>query len=318
VAAPANPAQPYNPAAAGPSAGQGYAVPQVGAVPVPAVPAQGNSVHPMASAVPMMVAQPPKRSHAKAILAATAITVLLLAVGAQAFWIAQLSGRLSSAEEAIADSQRAASSTSESLAGRVSTLEKASFEPAKIAEAALPSVFRVNAGRATGTAWAIGKPTAANGTSLFTNYHVVEAVWEGSGTKKVTIEHRELLYDARIVAVDKERDVAHLETSASFAGLPISQEPVRPGESVVVVGAPLGLDSSVTTGVVSSASRKLDGSGEEFVQFDAAINPGNSGGPVINAAGQVVGIATAKLRDAEGIGLAIPIKLACQVIPICG
>jgi len=54
------------------------------------------------------------------------------------------------------------------------------------------------------------------------------------------------------------------------------------------------------------------------VQFDAPINPGNSGGPVINAQGEVVGIASAKVRNAEGIGLAIPISLACQLFPICG
>jgi putative serine protease PepD len=78
---------------------------------------------------------------------------------------------------------------------------------------------------------------------------------------------------------------------------------------VVVVGAPLGLDDSVTTGVIS-AYRPNDKDGTT-IQFDAPINPGNSGGPVVNAGNQVVGVATAKAKDAEGIGLAIDIKVAC-------
>jgi putative serine protease PepD len=132
----------------------------------------------------------------------------------------------------------------------------------------------------------------------------------------VNIEHKQQLYRATIVKVDKERDVAHLETDGKFPGLVVSSSDVRPGQPIVVVGAPLGLDSSVTTGVVS-AFRKLEGTDDTYVQFDAPINPGNSGGPVINAQGQVVGIATAKIRNAEGIGLAIPIGQACQLFPIC-
>jgi putative serine protease PepD len=84
---------------------------------------------------------------------------------------------------------------------------------------------------------------------------------------------------------------------------------------VVVVGAPLGLDDTVTTGVIS-AWRPDDPDGPT-IQFDAPINPGNSGGPVVNSSNQVVGLATAKAKDAEGIGLAIPIKTACETFNVC-
>jgi putative serine protease PepD len=84
---------------------------------------------------------------------------------------------------------------------------------------------------------------------------------------------------------------------------------------VVVVGAPLGLDDSVTTGVIS-AYRPDDADGPT-IQFDAPINPGNSGGPIVNASERVVGVATAKAKDAEGIGLAIPIKVACDTFDVC-
>jgi S1-C subfamily serine protease len=70
--------------------------------------------------------------------------------------------------------------------------------------------------------------------------------------------------------------------------------------------------------VVSSPERAVPGSADKFIQFDAAINPGNSGGPVVNADGQVVGIATEKARDAEGIGLAIPISVPCDQFSVCG
>jgi putative serine protease PepD len=76
-----------------------------------------------------------------------------------------------------------------------------------------------------------------------------------------------------------------------------------------VVGAPLGLEDTVTTGVVSAYRQEDDG---PTIQFDAPINPGNSGGPVVSADEEVLGLATAKAKDAEGIGLAIPIKTACD------
>ena len=81
-----------------------------------------------------------------------------------------------------------------------------------------------------------------------------------------------------------------------------------------MVGAPLGLEDSVTTGVVSAYRQESNG---PTIQFDAPINPGNSGGPVVNSADEVVGLATAKARDAEGIGLAIPIKTACDAFGVC-
>ncbi len=247
-----------------------------------------------------------------------ALVLVLLAgvVGWQALRIIELSDRLTQAQ-GQAQLDRASSKTEvEAMASRVAALEKAAFHPDQIAAAALPSVFRVKAGAFSGTAWAVGKPTSGGGAYLFTNYHVVESVWK-KGDRKVGIEHKDLRFDATIIKVDEDKDLAQLETTAKFTGLAVASQAVRPGEPIVVVGAPLGLDSSVTTGVVS-AFRKIEGTDETYVQFDAPINPGNSGGPVINAQGQVVGIATAKLRNSEGIGLAIPIALACQTMPICG
>lgn len=257
-----------------------------------------------------------RRRRWRGVVFGLALLVLFGLLGAQTFWLYQLSDRLAQAESRSAADHQAGNAAVQAVASRVAQLEGAAFHADQIAAVALPSVFRVKAGAYSGTAWAVGKSNPDGGANLFTNYHVVEAVWV-QGERTVNIEHRELLYKATIVKVDKEHDLAHLSTTERFPGLTISSHDVKPGQPVVVVGAPLGLESSVTTGVVS-AFRKLEGTDDTYVQFDAPINPGNSGGPVINAQGQVVGIATAKLRNSEGIGLAIPIALACQLFSICG
>lgn len=263
---------------------------------------------------PVLLAAPaPRRRRVTPVIL---LILLILAVGGQTYWIYRLSGQLSEAKSDAAKDRQSAGQSVEAVSSRVAELEKAAFHPDLIAKNALPSVFRVKADRFSGTAWAVGKPTANGGAYLFTNYHVIEAVWV-KGDRTVSIEHNDKLYYAKIVGVDKDKDVAQLETDEKFPGLIVAKGDVTPGQPIVVVGAPLGLESSVTTGVVS-AFRKLEGEPDPFVQFDAPINPGNSGGPVINAQGEVVGIASAKLKNAEGIGLAIPIGRACQLFPICG
>ena len=130
------------------------------------------------------------------------------------------------------------------------------------------------------------------------------------------LERKDQRFEATIIATDKDKDLAQLRTTAKFTGLVAARAPVRSGQQIIVVGAPLGLQDSVTTGVVS-AFREDESGGGPVIQFDAPINPGNSGGPVINGSKEVVGIATAKARNAEGIGLAVPIKTACDRFRLC-
>jgi putative serine protease PepD len=120
---------------------------------------------------------------------------------------------------------------------------------------------------------------------------------------------------ATIVKVSKSKDLALLRADRKIKGLKPAAANVKPGQQIVVVGAPLGLEDTVTTGVVS-AFRPDDEDGQS-IQFDAPINPGNSGGPVVNAKEEVVGLATAKARDAEGIGLAVSIRTACASFKVC-
>jgi len=323
---------PYIPQQAGPQLGEGLpgalSVPYAPQHGVPGLPTQQELAAGSAYQQVVLGYQPPgpfppqpapravRPSRWRAITVALVLLLLAGVVGWQTIRIVELSDGLSRTQAQAQADRDSAKAAADTMASRIASLEKTDFRPEQIAAAVLPSVFRVKAGQFSGTAWAVGKPTSSGGAFLFTNFHVVESVWT-KGEKKVAIEHKDLRFDATIVKVDKDIDLAQLETDAKFAGLAIAAEAVQPGEPIVVVGAPLGLDSSVTTGVVS-AFRKIEGTDETYVQFDAPINPGNSGGPVINAQGQVVGIATAKIRNSEGIGLAIPIRLACEAFPICG
>jgi putative serine protease PepD len=250
-----------------------------------------------------------------ALVLAVALAVVVVF---QARQIGRLDSDLDRANQRLAEAQTGDDTRLDALEGRADQLETQAgkvFNPEAVATAVLPSVFRVAAGDFTGTAFAVGKPTADGGTNLFTNFHVVQQVWD-RGERQVSIQRRDQRYDATIVKVDKTTDIAQLTTPNKFTGLITATESVKSGQQIVVVGAPLGLEDTVTTGVVSAFRRLEDGSGT-VIQFSAPINPGNSGGPVVNANKQVVGIARAKARDAEGIGLAIPIKTACDLFEIC-
>ncbi|MER7456967.1 trypsin-like peptidase domain-containing protein [Micromonospora sp. NPDC126480] len=251
-------------------------------------------------------------------LAVLLLAVLVLVTGVQAYQIHRLTDRLDDTDRRLDTAQADTGARLDGLEAQAKALDEqvsGAFDPEAIATAVLPSVFRVRAGRFTGSAFAVGKPATQGGTNLFTNFHVVEAVWD-SGGRKVFLERTDQRFPATIVKVDKVNDIAHLRTSSKFTGLVAAPAAVKSGQQIVVVGAPLGLEDSVTTGVVS-AFRKAEGGDPPAIQFDAPINPGNSGGPVINGSKQVVGIATAKARNAEGIGLAVPIKTACDGFKIC-
>ncbi|WP_370461745.1 S1C family serine protease [Micromonospora sp. WP24] len=306
-AGPLPPAGPYAPAGPLPPAGP-YA---------PAGPtwAGGSEAYP---GQPVPPPTGPRRRRWPSLVAALVVLALAGLAGFQAYQIDRLTGRLAGTERQLAEAQGDDRARLDGLEQRAEALEKqagATFNPEAVAGAVLPSVFRVRAGQFTGTAFAIGKPAAGGGTNLFTNFHVVEAVWE-AGDREVFLERTDQRFPATIVKVDKTNDVAHLRTTGRFTGLTAASEAVKSGQQIVVVGAPLGLEDSVTTGVVSAFRDARDGSGP-VIQFDAPINPGNSGGPVVNGSKQVVGIATAKARDAEGIGLAVPIEIACDGFKIC-
>jgi putative serine protease PepD len=306
-----------------PHPGPAYPPPPPAAFPAPAYPVTAPPMSAMPGGDPHYapyppVPAPPRRRPSWLGLSALALALILGIVAVvQSIQIRDLQGRVTSGDRALAEAQAADKGRIDGLEGRTTELETAAgkaFNPEAISSEVLPSVFRVAAGQFTGTAFAVGRQSGSS-TNLFTNYHVVESVWV-AGQREVFIERKDQRWPATIVKVDPQADVAQLRTSNKFTGLATARDAAKSGQQIVVVGAPLGLEDTVTTGVIS-AIRKDEGGSGTVIQFDAPINPGNSGGPVVNAAKQVVGIATAKARDAEGIGLAVPIKTACDEFKIC-
>ena len=148
---------------------------------------------------------------------------------------------------------------------------------------------------------------------IFTNNHVVE---KADKIKVKLFNGKE--YDAKIVGKDPKTDIALIKIKAA-GNLPIVEfgdsDRLRVGEWVVAIGNPFGLEETVTAGIVSAKGRVI-GSGpyDNFIQTDASINPGNSGGPLFNMEGKVVGINTAIVAQGQGIGFAIPINMAKEIL----
>lgn len=150
---------------------------------------------------------------------------------------------------------------------------------------------------------------------LLTNAHVVA----GADTVKVTLKDGRI-FEGKVLGIDPITDVAAIKIEAT--GLPTVElgktDQLIPGQWAIAIGNPLGLDNTVTVGIISATGRTSSQIGisdkrVSFIQTDAAINPGNSGGPLLNARGEVIGINTAIRADAQGLGFAIPIETAERI-----
>ncbi len=152
---------------------------------------------------------------------------------------------------------------------------------------------------------------------LLTNNHVIE----NASKIEVTLEN-DRKYTAKLIGTDKETDIALLKIDGKDLPTAVlgESDKARVGEWVLAIGNPLIFSHTVTVGVLSAKGRKLDTGIGSFLQTDAAINFGNSGGPLVNARGEVIGINDAIIRNdemgrtIEGIGFAIPINTAKQIV----
>ena len=211
----------------------------------------------------------------------------------------------------------------------------------------LPSIVGIEVTYTTtsNSFFGFGQPTTSTATAtgsgiiisedgyILTNNHVVDTNSNNSysyydisdaTSVKVTLNAgtygNDATFDAKIVGKDSQTDLAVLKiektglTAAEFAD---SDEAVV-GEFVMAVGSPLGLDATVTSGIISAVNREVESDGNTYVciQTDAAINSGNSGGALVNSDGKVIGINTLKLSGSgvEGIGFAIPINSTLDII----
>ena len=176
------------------------------------------------------------------------------------------------------------------------------------------NVLEVPQGAGTGFVW------DRNGL-IVTNFHVI------AGAGRLMIElHDNSTWEAEIIGVAPEKDLAVLRIDAPkelLFPLPVGDSSeLEVGRKVLAIGNPFGLDTTLTTGVVSALGREIESPNgrviRNVIQTDAAINPGNSGGPLLNSLGQLVGVNTAIFSPSgasAGIGFAIPVNTVEQVVP---
>jgi len=151
---------------------------------------------------------------------------------------------------------------------------------------------------------------------ILTNNHVIE---KANKLKVTTTDGN--MYEGNVVGADKQTDLAIIKIDSKDAlssAVLGNSDMLKIGQIVIAIGNPFGLDGgpSVTAGIISSLTRRLrfENGVMELIQTDASINPGNSGGPLVNTNGEVIGINTAKIPYAQGIGFAVPINVANMII----
>lgn len=175
-------------------------------------------------------------------------------------------------------------------------------------------IMEIPRGSGTGFVW------DENGL-VVTNFHVV------SGAQKLTVTLQDRSqHDAEVIGAAPEKDLAVLrilDPPDDLATLPLGDSSeLTVGRKVLAIGNPFGLDTTLTTGIVSALGREIQALGNRkirgVIQTDAAINPGNSGGPLLNSLGQLIGVNTAIYSPSgasAGIGFAIPVNTVKDVVP---
>lgn len=159
---------------------------------------------------------------------------------------------------------------------------------------------------------------------IVTNHHVIDGTNRRGSTLEVTLWDKSK-YSARIVGDDPSNDLAVLKIDApksSLMPIPLgTSKGLQVGQKVLAIGNPFGLERTLTTGIISSLGRTIETQNgrrvEDIIQTDAAINPGNSGGPLLNSAGEIIGINTAIISDSgnsAGIGFAIPADTVQRIV----
>ncbi len=264
------------------------------------------------------------------IVGATAVAVLLggtgLSVAIRATTggdgrIASLRHQLTETQRTIKDLQRRVDSERSANSGlvqRVGAVETAlavqrGKDPAKIAAQVKSSVVTIATDDGLGTGFVVS--SSAGRSRLVTNFHVIADGWV-NGRRDVTVKQQDASWPARVVEVSELNDLAVVEVEATFPTLRLRTALPAVGDSVMAVGSPLGLEGSVSSGIVSALRIE---NGRRLIQVTAAINPGNSGGPLVNADGEVLGVTEMKVvgTGVEGLGFAIPATVVCSDLTVC-
>ena len=196
------------------------------------------------------------------------------------------------------------------LRAQVDAMTNMDHEPdwPQIAALVRPSVVTVSTDDGLGSGWVAFSD--GSGSDVVTNLHVVADAWN-AGVATVDVAVGDQTVKGTITFTDATDDLAVVHISMWLPALQRATQRPRLAQSVMAIGSPLGLDGSVSIGVVSGF-RSIQGS--DYIQFSAAISPGNSGGPVVDGQGHVVAVTTAKFVSpgSEALSLAIPVETVCR------
>jgi S1-C subfamily serine protease len=258
--------------------------------------------------------EPRRRLTPAAALPAVAAATAVLAVLVSGWAVLHSRTRAAALEQHVAAVEREVAglrARDQRLAGRIGTTETALARKeagiAPLARRVLKSVFTIETDGGYGTGFVGWR---ANGqTYLITAEHVVE---DAHGTS-VTVNRKGGSWEGEIIATDPKNDLAVVRISARPKGAaPLWQRPQtklpRAGEELLLVGSPFGLEGTVTTGVVSRATKR-------WIQTDAAANPGNSGGPAMSRDGRIVGVLVS--GGGQNVNFAVPIARVCLRLRRC-
>lgn len=191
---------------------------------------------------------------------------------------------------------------------------KVKLTASEIAERVSPSVFYIEVYNERGKAIASGSGffVTTDGVAV-TNYHVIE----DTHSAKVIMTNGDVFNVDQVIAFDKDLDIAIIrisktsENGKTVTGFPNAEigdsDSVKAGQTIYALGSPAGLQNTISNGIISNVNRQLDGN--SFIQITAAISHGSSGGALVNEYGEVLGITSAGIEDAENIGFAIPINM---------
>ena len=214
--------------------------------------------------------------------------------------------KLSELTENLIATQQSLNLVNESLKSELKEIKASTIEDfSGIIEDSLKAVVTIRTDVGQGTGFFI-----SNDGFIVTNAHVL------SGAKELYIlDYQQNQYSAELIGYNTTFDLVLLKISGNYSKLTIgNSKDVQIGEKVIAIGNPLGLQFSVSEGIVSAMDRAGENNINAYIQTDAALNPGNSGGPLINKQGEVIGINNFKVGGGENIGFALESNYIKQVI----
>ncbi|MEK6829191.1 MAG: trypsin-like peptidase domain-containing protein [Nanoarchaeota archaeon] len=211
---------------------------------------------------------------------------------------ADTNSKIGSLSDSVISTKQELSSLGSNLSQQLNLLKASAGEDfSGIIEDAVQSVVTIKTDIAQGTGFII-----STDGYIVTNYHVVE----GAKAAVVITSDGENHQQVSLIGYDSNLDIALLKIDGTYNKLTLANsDNVNVGEKVIAIGNPLGLQFSVSQGIVSAVHREGSNGLQAYIQTDAALNPGNSGGPLINTDGKVIGINNFKIGSSESLGFAL-------------